>query len=143
MPFLCLVYPAQLQVNLRPLWAPAQQSLANVMERHPDASWDLVFSELKQSARQVSSSSSEEAEQDSPLEQSVAPDGSNNIDDSIYGLEVEQEQEKTWRCPNANRRRVLIKHWFEPLEYVARSRIRSVSVLSFFIQLFLPTYHYP
>lgn len=127
-----MAYLAQLQVNLRPLWAPAQQSLANVMERHPAATWDLVFSELKRSALQISSSKSEETVQEAPLAQLVAVDGVNDVDDAIDGLEVEQEQEKTWRCPNANRRRVLIKHWFEPLEHVARSRIRSVSVLLFF-----------
>ncbi|EJT96886.1 hypothetical protein DACRYDRAFT_119713 [Dacryopinax primogenitus] len=41
---------AQLKINLRPLWHPASQTLAKIIQSHPDEAWEHLFRQLETSS---------------------------------------------------------------------------------------------
>ncbi|KAF8305376.1 hypothetical protein DL93DRAFT_356267 [Clavulina sp. PMI_390] len=112
---------AQLQVNLRPLWAPAQQSIASVLENHAEVIWDLVLQELSRSASQSRPAPEINTPNEVPSEQGPEFSLVHDADDNEM-----KEKEPTWRCPNANRRRNLIRNWFKSSIYHVRLQLHQL-----------------
>ena len=50
--------------------------------------------------------------------------GTENDDGIIY----DYEREAPWGCPNAHRRRLLLRSWWLQPHYVTDSRVRKVSI---------------
>lgn len=102
----------QLQVSLRPLWVPTSESLAALMEQYPDLVWELAFAELKRAAGG---------------DQSEDKSNNDGDEDEAEGEDAaEKEREQSWKCPNAQRRRALVKAWEQPPNSAAEARLRQV-----------------
>ena len=89
--------PAQLKVNLRPLWSPAATALGSLSQRFGDVVWRLLFAELQGISREQQSPSSwpEKGQEES--------EESNNEDP--------WEEERSWRDPSAHKLRSVVVQW--------------------------------
>lgn len=86
---------AQLKVNLRPLWSPANEALASLANRFGDVIWQHLFAELKHAS--------------SP-QQPQLPHWASNTDDEDRGDEP-REEERSWRDPSAHKVRSAARAW--------------------------------
>ncbi|CAE6436707.1 unnamed protein product [Rhizoctonia solani] len=100
---------AQLKVNLRPLWAPAIQTLGTLVSASGcgEEVWDVVYSELERVCRDPgafelrSPKSNDDKGDEDRMEVDVNTDG---------GGEWEEE-ERTWRCPTAIKFVKTVERW--------------------------------
>lgn len=83
-------HPAQLKVNLMPIWKPAATAVAGIVQRAGGGEevWPVIFSELAPVSRGEYSSS-----------EVVVPSWSNSLQQGNVHDETWQEEEKTWRNP--------------------------------------------
>ena len=89
--FCCSDYrPAQLKVNLMPIWKPAATAVAGIAQRAGGGEevWPVIFSELAPVSRGESNSS-----------EVVVPSWFNLLQQGNVPDEKQQEEEKTWRNP--------------------------------------------
>jgi U3 small nucleolar RNA-associated protein 20 len=91
---------AQLKANLRPLWSPAAAALAGLAERFGEEVWTLVFSELKDVSKGISSEERGEEDERKNLEEQ------GDVEES-----EEREEERTWRDPSAYKLRTALANW--------------------------------
>ncbi|EIN06636.1 hypothetical protein PUNSTDRAFT_90339 [Punctularia strigosozonata HHB-11173 SS5] len=86
---------AQLKVNLRPLWVPAAQALSQLAQRFDDATWKVLFGQL----RTVSTGAADETK---PAW--TRSDSDEDPDDV-------REEEHSWRDPSAFKLRTTLYIW--------------------------------
>lgn len=89
--------PAQLKVNLRPVWSSASEALRVLSGRFGDLVWQLLFSEL-QAVDNPSDASLD-------VLPSWVREGVEDEEDEI------SEEERTWRDPSAHKMRLSCARW--------------------------------
>jgi len=82
--------PAQLKVNLMPVWKPAAAAVVGIAQRPGGGEevWPVIFSELAPVSRGECSSN-----------EVVVPSWSNSLQQGYVHDEKLQDEEKTWRNP--------------------------------------------
>ncbi|CAE6411743.1 unnamed protein product [Rhizoctonia solani] len=100
---------AQLKINLRPLWAPAIQTLGTLVSAGGcgEEVWDVLFSELERVCRDPSAFE---------LRSPKLVDGTENIEKMEVDEETDhsaswEEGERTWRCPAAIKFIRTVRRW--------------------------------
>ncbi|KAJ1305976.1 hypothetical protein OPQ81_010691 [Rhizoctonia solani] len=100
---------AQLKVNLRPLWAPAIQTLGTLASESGcgEEVWNVVYSELERVCRYPSAFE---------LRSPKGDDNEENNDRMEVDVEADlnggwEEAERTWRCPVAIKFIKAVKRW--------------------------------
>ncbi|THH26353.1 hypothetical protein EUX98_g7834 [Antrodiella citrinella] len=86
---------AQLKVNLRPLWKPTAEALAQLSHRFGDLVWRLVFAEVRKVTETESTYS--------------APSWMSELSDE--DLDPISETERTWRDPSGHKLRTAVALW--------------------------------
>ncbi|EUC57511.1 U3 snoRNP protein Utp20, partial [Rhizoctonia solani AG-3 Rhs1AP] len=99
---------AQLKVNLRPLWAPAIQTLGTLVSasRCGDEVWDVVYSELERVCRDPDA-----FELRSPRSQDDQETNDVMEVDAETSRKEDWEEERTWRCPAAIKCVQTVRRW--------------------------------
>jgi U3 small nucleolar RNA-associated protein 20 len=115
---LILSVPAQLKVNLRPLWSPAATALGSLSQRFGDVVWRLLFAELHGVSREQQPPSSwpEKGQEES--------EESNDEDP--------WEEERSWRDPSAHKLRSVVLQWSD--SEFAKKQLYKVSLPNFFLK---------
>jgi U3 small nucleolar RNA-associated protein 20 len=90
--------PAQLKVNLRPLWSPACAALSSLSERFGDAVWKLIFTEITAISRDSYDYVSQHTEHDQ----------ANEENSDVW------EEERSWRDPSAHKLHTTLAKWLDP-----------------------------
>ncbi|KAI0070349.1 hypothetical protein K474DRAFT_1670178 [Panus rudis PR-1116 ss-1] len=108
---------AQLKVNLRPLWKPAAEALAEIAGRFGDLVWKLLFDEL-QRASSWGTSPFESNEEDAPAWLDIEDEGD---------LDPISEEEKTWRDPSGHKIRSIVVLWLK--DDNARRRVIQAQIV--------------
>lgn len=134
-----MVWLGQLKVPLRPIWAPAQDILATLLTTHEGVAWYLVFRELEgcTTRRSRLTSTSQHTADDLEPDKETGKDGMVQHDND--NDEPEQEKEKTWRCPNAEKRRALVRRWTVPATRVLNRQLQEVSLYFTSVAVSIPT----
>lgn len=86
--------PAQLKVNLRPVWSPAAEALSQLSERFDNEVWNIMFQEV-QWIVDPTTASSWNPEWMSEL----------SAEDDVW------EEERSWRDPSAHKLRITTAKW--------------------------------
>ncbi|KAJ3843214.1 hypothetical protein F5878DRAFT_721627 [Lentinula raphanica] len=91
---------AQLKVNLRPIWSPAQTALFELSQRFGNVVWDVLFTELRALSLEEDTAPSKHQDHDS------AKDEGGNSNDPW-------EEERSWRDPSAHKQREVVIQWMD------------------------------
>ncbi|CAE6491084.1 unnamed protein product [Rhizoctonia solani] len=100
---------AQLKINLRPLWAPAIQTLGTLASTGGcgEEVWDVVYSELEMACRDPGAFELRFPKSDD----SKGDDDGMEVDVEVSRSEEWEEEERTWRCPTAIKFIKTVKRW--------------------------------
>lgn len=151
---------AQLQVNIRPLWAPAVKAIAALVERVPVPGWEMLMAELTKAANAAQLLGAARAknrsrkgprprvEADAEMQEEMnvgvrkrvleslgvlLPEWNDEDEDGTtvgLGVGEESEKEKTWRDADRTRVRGVCHRWAGTDDNVDKSRLAKVG--SFF-----------
>lgn len=115
-PFFLPWLPAQLKVNLRPLWSPATAALASLSQHFGDLVWELVFGELRAVTRMQGT---QQATITNPHWISDVASSAEDDDDK-----EPLEEERSWRDPGAHKLRSAVGKWLRN-DHQRRAIIRA------------------